>query len=179
MDSEADFQESPYNGAGGGIHFDSGTGYLYDNHGHVTDPNTGLPIGVFDASGVMVPDSSLGVAFFVGQSQTNIFSGTYTLEAFDITHFTPLGTVTLNKISGTPVRLIRWGSSGLALLTSVNVSYPNQGGGQVYLISGPFVNPQGTSALARSFEAGVAPPRRTWSLDGDVENVKAKRIQTQ
>jgi len=77
----------------------------------------------------MVPDSSLNKAFFLGQTQSQTGSNNYTIEVFDLTHFTPLDSVTIPNVSGNPLRLIRWGANGLAFNTT---------GGQLILISGSF-----------------------------------------
>ena len=60
-----------------------------------------------------------------------------TLEAFDLRTNALLGSVAIPGVTGTPVKLIRWGSNGLAFLTSSNQG-PQQGDG-VYIISGAFV----------------------------------------
>ncbi len=110
------------------IHFDRGTGLIYSDDGHILDPSNGAPVGVFAASGVMVPDSTLNSAFFVFAGGT---PGTFTVESFDMTHFTPINSLNLSNASGSPTRLIRWGNNGVAFNTS---------GGQVYLIGGNFVH---------------------------------------
>ncbi len=110
------------------IHFDRGTGLIYSDDGHILDPSDGDPVGVFAASGVMVPDSSLNTAFFAFEAAT---ANTFTVESFDMTHFTPINSITIPNVMGSPVRLIRWGNNGLAFNTS---------GGQVYLIGGNFVH---------------------------------------
>lgn len=164
VDSSGIESQTNYNNAysayGSGIHFDSGTGYVYDNQGHVTDPATGLPIGVFSASGVMTTDSNLNVAYFVGSSSP--FGSNYTLAAFDLRHFTPIATTTLYGITGVPTRLIRFGANGLALVTGPSVYYPSQGSSQVYLLSGPFVTKP--SVIPNPMEGGVAMPQNMWDI---------------
>jgi hypothetical protein len=109
------------------IHFDSGAKLIYGDEGHVVNPSTALPVGNFNTSGPMVPDSSLGAAFFVSVSANSA-----TIQSFDLTHFTPIGSITIPNVTGGPVRLIRWGQNGLAFDT-------NGPGGQVYLVGGEFV----------------------------------------
>ena len=120
------------------IHFDSGTKLVYGDNGQVVD-SEGVPAGVFDSSGVfnpssavIVPDSNLGTAFFVGQTASLGGVATFTIQSFDLEHFTPLTSVTVSGVTGNPLRLIRWGQNGLAFNTS---------GGQVFLIAGSFVSP--------------------------------------
>ena len=123
------------------IHYDVVTDYVYDDDGSIIDSSTSTVVGNFNASGIMVPDGSLGTAFFLGQLQSNIGGSTYTLESFSMQTFTPIATLTIPNVSGTPSRLIRWGTSGLAFTTRTSGS----GTSTVYLISGPFVDGTGTA----------------------------------
>jgi hypothetical protein len=119
------------------IHYDASTGYVYDDDGQVVNPSSGVVVGSFDASGMMVPDGTLGQAFFLGQTEEQIGSTNYTIESFDITTFTPIASLTISNVIGPPTSFIRWGSSGLAF--TVN----NEGSpavGAVYLIGGAFVS---------------------------------------
>jgi hypothetical protein len=109
------------------IHFDRGTNLFYSDEGHVVNPSTGLPIGNFNASGLVAPDSTLNTAFLaVGPFN----SSSVDIESFDLTHFTPIGLITIPNVTGTPIRLIRWGNNGLAFNTT---------GGQIVLVMGAFV----------------------------------------
>ncbi len=168
VDANVNYQPSGYFGFGTGLHFDRGNGYIYDNSGHIVNPVTGQPVGVFNAfgsyvSGVMVPDSALGTAYFVGQN-TSGFQTSYVLQTFDINHFTVTGSITLNNIVGTPTRLVRWGARGLALITQSGTDYLGQPViGNIYLISGSFVNANSTAGVSQAFEAGTAAVKDTWS----------------
>ncbi len=122
-------------GFGNAIHYDPVTQYVYDDNGSVIDPSSGTLVGTFDASGLMVPDGSLGRAFFIGQNSSDVGSGTYTVTAFDIHRMTPIATATVSNVIGSPTHFIRWGSNGLAF-TSANIG---TSGGAVYILSGSFV----------------------------------------
>lgn len=122
-------------GFGNAIHFDPVTQYVYDDNGSVIDPAAGTLVGTFDASGLMVPDGSLGKAFFLGQNSSDVGSGTYTVTAFDIHRMTPIATATVSNVIGSPTHFIRWGTNGLAF-TSANIG---TSGGAVYILSGSFV----------------------------------------
>jgi hypothetical protein len=121
------------------LQFDSTTGYLYSDTGWVIDPATGLNIGSsFPLSAlqgglfnpIMVPDGKLNIAYFLGQTRDANGTGTYVIEAFDLTHFTLMGAISIPNVSGgPPSKMIRWGSNGLAFLTDDGV----------YLVSGGFV----------------------------------------
>jgi hypothetical protein len=128
------------------IHFDAGTMLMYADEGHVIDPATGLPAGNFNTSGPMVPDSTLNTVFFISAG-----SSSATIQSYDLTHFTPIGAITIPNVTGGPIHLIRWGQNGLAF---------NTGGfgvnGQVYLVGGNFVSP--APPLALTPPPAVTPP---------------------
>jgi hypothetical protein len=147
-------------GFGTSIHFDKTTGYVYDDNGGIINPANGSVVGTFQASGLMVPDGTLKRAFFIGQTPfSGSPSGTFTLESFDIDHFTPIASLTLDNIVGTPTHLIRWGSNGLAITTSTgSFGVPTPSGG-VYIVSGSFVDGSGSDAVAKPTEN----VQRTWT----------------
>jgi hypothetical protein len=129
------------------LHFDSTTGYLYSDTGKVINPATNAVIGSFSFNAtqggfstnpIMVPDGKLNIAYFLGQPVWGFTQGSYVLEAYDLTHFTFLGAIALPNISGTPSKMSRWGSNGLAILTGDPYGNGAAGDG-VYLISGSFV----------------------------------------
>ncbi|RZU42042.1 YncE family protein [Edaphobacter modestus] len=130
----------------GGLHFDSPTGYIYSDDGIVLDPqNAGLvanfPLGALqsglNSGSLMIPDSKLNTAYFLGRTIDGPGPGNYVIEAFDLTHFNLLGTASIPNVSGTPYRFVRWGSNGLAFLTTDSNGTGAAGG--VYLVSGDFV----------------------------------------
>ena len=129
------------------IHFDSGSNLVYADEGHAVSPSTGLPAGNFNAGGLMVPDSSLNTAFFIPNPSG---SGNVTIDSFDQTHFTPITSITVTGISGTPTRLIRWAQNGLAFITSGAT-------GQVVLVGGNFISPAPTPAQTAPPSPAVPP----------------------
>lgn len=148
-----------FGGSGyGNLHYDATTGYVYGDNGQVIDPSTGTIVGSFPTStvqggfavnGVMVPDGTLNIAYFIGQTQDEGGTQEYAVEAFDLTQFTLLGAISIPNVVGTPVKLIRWGTDGLAFLTSNGPGGPAQGDG-VYLISGAFVTSPAAQSKATS-----------------------------
>jgi hypothetical protein len=117
------------------VHFNAATGFAYGNDGHVADPATGTVVGSFavgppSATNLMIPDSSLGKAFFLSQTQ-NAGQTTVTLQSFNLTSFALLNSITIPNLNGTVQTLVRWGSNGLAFSTSK---------GQIVLLGGSFVN---------------------------------------
>jgi hypothetical protein len=129
----------------GSIHYDPVTKYVYhDGDGAIIDPGSGTMIGKFVSgfvvnTGILAPDGSLGTAFFLGQSETNFGSGTYTLTSFDMQRLTPIASATISNMIGTPKRLIRWGSNGLAIATVSGLFGVN--GSAVYILGGSLVGP--------------------------------------
>ena len=123
------------------IHFDAGL--LYGDDGAVVDPVNALQPRSFNAGGIMVPDSALGIAYFIGQPTAQNGTVGYLLQSFNLTTTNPIASVPLNNIQGTPQHLIRWGTNGLAFSTAKIANCPftpcSTNAGGVYIISGPFV----------------------------------------
>jgi len=113
------------------IHYDSGTGYVYADDGYVINPANGQHVGQFQASGYMVPDSTLNTAFFFGQTPSQAGSANFTIESFNLTTFQPISEITIANVQGYPLRFIRWGASGLAF---------NDDAGFIYIINSSFVS---------------------------------------
>ena len=131
----------------GVLHYDAATGYLYADTGQVIDPATGTVIGTFPLSSpqgtlspsVMIPDDTLHIAYFIGQTANLAGTQQYAIEAFDLTQFTPLGDTSISNVIGVPVKLLRWGTNGLAFLTTTGIGYPPESGNGVYFVQGDFV----------------------------------------
>lgn len=126
------------------LHYDRGTHYAYTDDGYVINPANGQHVGQFQASGYMVPDSSLNRAFFLGQTQSQAGSTSFTIESFDLTTLAPISEITIPNVLGYPLRFIRWGASGLAF---------NDDAGFIYVINSSFV---GANAERKN-----AAPKRT------------------
>jgi hypothetical protein len=106
----------------GKIHFNSATQRVYSEGGQVANASTGAPSGLFQISGPMVPDATTNTAYFVSQQ-----TGATVIKSFDLTHFTPVSSLTVPGVSGTVERILRWGNNGLAFNTT---------GGQIVLMGG-------------------------------------------
>jgi len=120
------------------IHYDSGNKLLYTDDGFVIDPANGLHVGKFQASGLMVPDSTLNSAFFLGQTAFQLGTQNFTIESFNLTTFAPVAEIVLSGVQGNPLHLIRWGTNGLAF---------NDDAGYVYIVDAPFVGPHSARVL--------------------------------
>jgi hypothetical protein len=119
------------------IHYDNGTGYIYDDSGEVINPSTGTFLGRYGPAGLMAPDSSLNRVFMLGQTAAQFNTASYTIESYNQQSFAPVRSITLSNIAGSPLRLVRWGSNGLVLVTDSAASSP----GMLYIINNPsFVN---------------------------------------
>jgi hypothetical protein len=134
------------------IHYDSGTGYVYADDGNVINPANGQHVGQFQASGYMVPDSTLNRAFFFGQTQSQAGSTSFTIESFDLSTLAPISEITIDNVRGYPLQFIRWGTSGLAF---------NDDAGFVYIIdNNSFVNRDTTRKNTASLK--LFPVTRSW-----------------
>jgi len=121
--------------AGGYIHSDFGTNLIYSDGGSVADPSTGAIVGSYGASGLVAPDSSLNRVFVLGQTAAQANTNNYTIQSFDQKAFTPVSSIALNNVSGSPIELLRWGNMGLAVLTAGGLADILENGyGMLYLI---------------------------------------------
>ncbi|HUL58658.1 MAG TPA: IPT/TIG domain-containing protein, partial [Anaeromyxobacteraceae bacterium] len=134
------------------IHFDPGTGFVYGDDARAIDPDSGLLVGTFIpntyswASSAMIPDSTLGTAFFVRPDPSGS-SSFLVLRSFDIVHYVAAQSTTLAYVSGTPVHLIRWWTDGLAFLA----------GNQIVLLRGSLVLPPSSTANPAPSVAALSP----------------------
>jgi hypothetical protein len=147
------------------IHYDPGTQLVYGDGGTVVVPSTGLIAGTFQASGLMVPDSALNAAFFLGQMGTQVGGGSFTIESFNLAQFTPVAEITVPNVIGNPLRLIRWGQNGLAFNTDA---------GEVYIISGTFVGAVPQEQRRNTLPAWQ-PVFRTWKTSRTLGGSLAQR----
>jgi len=135
------------------MHYDSGTGLVYTDDGHVINPTNGQQVGAFPAAGYMVPDSTLNRAFFFGQTPGQSGTTSFTIESFDLTTYAPIAAMVVPHVAGYPLRFIRWGASGLAF---------NDDAGYVYLINNSFVSGAKAEAASNKTQGRVHPVLRTW-----------------
>jgi trimeric autotransporter adhesin len=147
------------------IHFDAGTGLVYTDEGQAIQPSNGTIVGTYGASGILVPDSTLGTVFILGQTAAQVGTSNYTIESFNQAQFTSIGSLTIQNVVGTPTSFIRWGTNGLAFTTRVGgpADFTATGPGQLYLVSGSFVNPT-TPADRKAPAAQLPPVKRSWSV---------------
>jgi hypothetical protein len=115
-----------------------------------------------------VPDGTLGAAFFLGQTQQQVGTTTYTLESFDINTFVPVDSITVTNVIGTPTAFIRWGANGLGFTTIDTSQTPPTGA--VYLISGSFV-----SGAARRAPLPMENVQRTWKQRDPLNPLRSAR----
>jgi hypothetical protein len=124
-------------------HFDPGTGYIFSDGGAVTRPSDGKMVGNFEASGLMVPDSKLNRAYFLGQTPNQNSYGqnstSFTLQIFNLKTYALLNSIVIPSVIGYPIQLVRWGASGIAFTTE-NGDYENTNApGLTYILSGPLI----------------------------------------
>jgi len=124
-----------FNDYGDEIHSDFGNGLIYSDDGNVANPISGAFVGSYGSSGLVAPDSSLNRVFILGQTSAQYNTLNYTIQSFNQKTFALVSSIQL-ALSGTPIELVRWGTSGLAVLTvgGLNGLYAN-GLGMTYLIS--------------------------------------------
>jgi len=160
------------------MHFDPGTGYLYLDGGQVIDPATGNVLGDYSGTtnltgdynslGLMVPESSLNLVYFLGQTVAQLGTTNYTITSFNQKTFAPVGSITIPSLVGLPIRFIRWGASGFAVVSTLPAS-ESQGSyaaivsppGMLYILNDPSFVSADQAAVSQKH-----PPervRRTWA----------------
>jgi hypothetical protein len=86
--------------------------------------------------------------FILGQTAAQANTSNFTIQSLDEKAYTLVSSITLDNLVGTPIELVRWGTSGLAVLTM------NQAGGplgMLYLVHDTtFVSNTETSASRSS-----------------------------
>jgi hypothetical protein len=125
------------------IHYDEANQLLYGDDGLAINPTSAAQAGNFAAMGVMVPDSTLGNAYFIGQTGTQDQTVAYVVESFNLDTYSPVAQLSLYQVEGVPQHVVRWGSSGLAFSTrkleNCVVSPCSIQDGRLYILDGPFV----------------------------------------
>lgn len=119
--------------SGSRMHVDATSGLIYaDNSASAIDPAGPSVVATFPVSGIMVPDSSLGCAYFITQTQAQIdaAAGDWTLSCYSTTDQTLTRSLVIPSVNGTPIKMKRWGNEGLAFITD---------GGYIYFVSGEIV----------------------------------------
>lgn len=119
---------------GTSMHLDAASGLIYaDGSTAVIDPTVpSVTSAVYPLSGVMVPDSSLGCAYFITQTQAQVdaAAGDWTLSCYSTMDQTLTRSMVIPSVVGTPTKMLRWGNEGLAFMTD---------GGYIYFVSGQIV----------------------------------------
>jgi len=114
------------------IHYVPSSQLIYVDDGNVVSPTTGTVIGTFNtglitgtsqAGSYMVPDSTLGLAFFLGQTPNQFLGTTYTIQSYDLVTRTLVGSMTVQNVLGFPWRFIRWGATGVAFNDDLGYLY--------------------------------------------------------
>jgi hypothetical protein len=149
---------------------------IYSDDGNVADPSTQAIVGTYNASGLVAPDSSLDRVFILGQTAAQANTSNFTIQSFDEKAYTLVSSITLDNLVGTPIELVRWGTSGLAILTM------NQAGGplgMLYLVQDATFVSNAESAASR-----LSRPRELvklrWkriSKAGILRMVQARRLE--
>ncbi len=132
-------------GFGSRIHYDPVVQRVYGDLGETVDlQGASLPtfVGAPLFNCVMAPDGAHGKAFFAC-TEDNRSEMTLTIRSFDLGTRALIASVLLKSWPSImadpqefPVRIVRWGSNGLALATTTGRT---TGGGRIYLYSSPFV----------------------------------------
>jgi hypothetical protein len=157
----------------GVTHSDFGTGLIYSDDGNVADPSTQAIVGAYGASGLVAPDSSLNRVFILGQTGAQASTNNFTIQSFDEKAYTAVSALALDNLLGTPIELVRWGTSGLAILTMNGGSGPF---GMLYLVQDSSFVTNAQAPAARPSEAQESVHERWKRISkADIVNMIRKR----
>jgi len=149
------------------LHYDSGSKVIYTDDGYVINPSNGKHVGAFEAAGLMVPDSGLNRAFFLGQTEFQAGTSNFTIASFNLTTLAPIAEIVVSNVQGYPLNFIRWGANGLAF---------NDSAGYVYILSNPFVAANGAEVvMPRKYLSAV---RRNWVGPKTLRSAKNVAMRT-
>ena len=124
-------------------HFDAATSLIYSDGGAISNPSTLAMVGNFQASGLMVPDPTLGLAYFLGQTQSQVGGNNdqgnadYTLQIYDLNTHALINSIVIPNVIGYPRQLVRWGTQGIAFITDNGDNMGTDAPGLTYILSGP------------------------------------------
>ena len=115
--------------------------------------------------GWTAPDSSTNTVFILQlTNQTSpVSQGEYTIASYNQKTFAPVGSLALNGIVGQPMKVIRWGGSGLAIATDTDQGQTISGPpGMLYILTAPGLITSGPQGAARKNSGGNRTIR--WNL---------------
>ncbi len=162
---------------GGLLQSDPTTGYIYATSGMAVDSATGLPVGSFAQmfagssptnsvpwTGLLLAvDPVLKRAFSVRQmvlsSSQAGFEYLCQVESHDLNTYAEISEVQIVDCKGQLANLVRWGSSGLAIISKRN----GDGPGKLYLLDGAFVNPGAAPEMSAGTPTYLVPTISTIS----------------
>jgi uncharacterized repeat protein (TIGR01451 family) len=100
-------------------------GLLFYNPGMVVEPKTKRVLAIMPVpfNSLLEPDVALERVFYLTPA-----GSAWTLRAFDLKQGIEVGAMPVSGLVGTPKRLIRWGTDGLAICTSAGQLVTLQGG---------------------------------------------------
>lgn len=142
--------DATFRAEGAYLHSDPTTGYVYDDWGEVVNAANGTPIGNYRYSRpnetifpgpLSVVDPNLQRFYTLFEISEPDGTQALQIQSFDQTQFNQLSTIVIPDVSGEPTHFIRWGQSGLAVVT--NSIFTGVAPGKLYILDGSFVNPSG------------------------------------
>jgi hypothetical protein len=169
---------SNFNAPGYNIHSDFGTGLVYSDTGNVADPSTDQIVGSINASGLVVPDSSLNRLFVLGQTQQQLNSSDYTIASFDQTTYKLVSTIAVQNLLGAPISMGLCGDQCLAVVT-FNPNWGEYSGpvGMLYLITDATFA-RGTVQLLRTNTLPNEDLALRWKRPSRIEILEGRRVRS-
>lgn len=130
------------------LHSDPATGYVYGDYGQIIDSASGIPVGNYGwnrptstylPGPMSIVDPSLKLFFTLLEVSEPDGTSAFQIQRFGQTQFHVQSTMVIPNVVGRPTNFIRWGQSGLAVVTNGSTGID----GKLYILDGNFVNPSG------------------------------------
>lgn len=128
-----------------GADVESGGGHLFTSYGEMVDYNPFRMDWLFtgaQGAALVAPDAATSRVFYL------VPSNGWQLNAYDVPSRCLLGSLTISNVLGTPSRLIRWGTDGLAFQTTSN---------QLFLMRSPLVRTDAFASVALALAGPTGP----------------------
>ncbi|HXQ35313.1 MAG TPA: Calx-beta domain-containing protein, partial [Anaerolineales bacterium] len=135
-------------GFNNGLEFSNGL--LYSVSGRVADFESRILKGTFQGTGfanVLTVDAANNRAFYAFSSGSDVV-----VNAYDTNSFLLVGSITLPRVDGDPINLVRWGTNGLAFNTGSG--FP-AGSPAIYLLQTELVSKAGLIPTGIQFETST------------------------
>jgi hypothetical protein len=147
------------------VHYDSSTSTIYDDAGEMVNASNLTPVGHYrfttpdgfdQPATYSIYDPALKTYFTAYSIYGPDGKTALSIQSYSQSDLRHLETLLIPDVPDEPVNMIRWGNSGLALVSTIFGSTLGQSG-TLYLITGSFINPNGSPDSTSGTELTATP----------------------